>query len=79
MAVFGTKVARIGPAERLCGSPGRLPRQFAAAPHVTTGKHDAVRAAKAAIVEAEQLVAAAGADPEAMPTNAQEALAKLEA
>ena len=26
-------------------SPGRLPRQFAAAPHVTTGKHDAVRAA----------------------------------
>ena len=26
-------------------SPGRLPRQFAAAPHVATGKHDAVRAA----------------------------------
>jgi hypothetical protein len=26
-------------------SPGRLPRQFAAAPHVATGKHDAVRSA----------------------------------
>ena len=26
-------------------SPGRLPRQFAAAPHVAIGKHDAVRAA----------------------------------